>query len=74
MRSSIQRFPCAGCTDVNGKGHWLLVRERSVKLWLGGQLLEAGEDGRRYYEVISDSKLIGRVREKLSGEQVLDES
>jgi len=37
-------------------------------------LLEAEEDGRRYYEVISDSKLIGRVREKLSGEQALDNS
>jgi hypothetical protein len=56
------------CTDVKGGSHWLVVRERSVKLWLGGQLLEAEEEGRIYYEVISDSKLIGRVREKLSGE------
>jgi hypothetical protein len=53
-----------GCTDVNGESHWLVVRERNVKLWLGGQLLESEDDARRYYEVISDSKLIRRVREK----------
>jgi hypothetical protein len=67
-------FFAGGCTDVKGESHWLLVRQRNVKLWLGGRLLEAEEDGRRYYEVISDSKLIGRVREKLSGEQALDNS
>jgi hypothetical protein len=67
-------FFAGGCTDAKGESHWLLVRQRNVKLWLGGRLLEAEEDGRRYYEVISDSKLIGRVREKLSGEQALDNS
>jgi hypothetical protein len=49
------------CPDVKGGSHWLLVRERTVKLWIGGRLLEAEEEGRRYYEVVSDSRLIERV-------------
>jgi hypothetical protein len=35
------------CTVVKGESHWLLVRERNGKLWLGGQLLDAKEEGRR---------------------------
>jgi hypothetical protein len=70
VENNRQRFFTGSCTDVKGESRWFLVRERNVKLWLGGQLLDAEEEGRRYYEVISDAKLVGRVRKKLSGEPV----
>jgi len=53
------------CPDASGESHGLVVRERIVKLWIGQRLLDAGEGGRRYYEVISDPKLVERIHAKL---------
>ena len=58
-------FYAGHCTDVKGENHWLLVRERSIGLWMGGKLVDAGEQGRRFFEVVSDSRLIEGVREKM---------
>lgn len=41
------------------------MRERPVKLWMGKQLLETEEEGRRYYEVVTDPRIVGRVAERL---------
>ena len=54
------------CADVNGDSHWLLVREHAVKLWMGRQLLDRDDDGHRYYEVVSDPRLVRRVGERLA--------
>lgn len=58
-------FFAGRCPDVGGNSHPLVVRERVVKMWIGGRLLEAGDEGRRYYEVVSDPKLIERVHARL---------
>lgn len=54
------------CTDVRGDSQLLVVRERCIKLWIGRQLLDAREDGRRFQEVITDEELIARVAKRLS--------
>lgn len=59
------RLYAGRCPDVNGEMHWLLVREQVVKLWVGKQLLETEEEGRSYYEVLTDSRLIDRVLAQL---------
>lgn len=53
------------CSDTQGDSHLLVVRERPVKLWMGKQLLETEEEGRRYYEVVTDPRIVGRVAERL---------
>ena len=53
------------CPDVRGQVHWLVIREQTVKLWMGRQLLETEEERRSYFEVISDGRLIERVREQM---------
>jgi hypothetical protein len=58
------------CTDLEGERHWLVVRERSVGLWVGGRLMDAGDRTQPYYEVVSDKRLIERVGERLSNESV----
>ena len=57
------------CTDVKGENHWLLVRERDVALWIGAKLHDAGGQGRRFFEVVSDTRLIERVRRKLAADE-----
>ena len=57
------------CPDTGGETHGLVVRERLVKLWIGRKLVEAGDEGRRYYEVVSDPKLIERIHAKLSRDE-----
>ena len=53
------------CTDGEGDLHWLVVRQGTVKLWMGRQLIEAPEQGAAFYEVVVDSALVERVRERL---------
>jgi hypothetical protein len=53
------------CADVRGESHWLVVREQTVKLWMGRQLLNAENEGRQFYEVVSDGRFIARVRQRL---------
>jgi hypothetical protein len=54
------------CADLRGESHWLVVREQSVKLWIGKQLLETDKEGRHFFEVVSDKRFIERIRERLS--------
>ena len=49
------------CSDLNGDSHWLLVREHVVKLLDGAAVVGKGRRRRRYYEVISDPRLLRRV-------------
>lgn len=57
------------CPDLDGDLHWLLIREQAVKLWMGRQLLEAEDEGRTYYEVVADERLLARVRQMLDDRQ-----
>lgn len=58
------------CTDTLGEGHLLVVRERGIKLWMGKQLLDTQEDGRRFYEVVADPQLTERVAARLAEEEL----
>ena len=57
------------CADTQGENHLLVVRERRIKLWMGRQLLDANEDGRRYYEILTDPQLLARVAGRLATEE-----
>lgn len=57
----VGRFP-----DLAGKSHWLMVREARVHVWDGDGYAELLEPGRKFYEVVSDSKILKRLRKKLS--------
>lgn len=56
------------CADARGDNHLLVVRERRIRLWMGRQLLENHDDGRRYYEVLSDPRLLDRIGERFAAE------
>jgi len=53
------------CADTQGENRLLLIREQAVKLWMGKQLLDAADDGRQFYEVVTDQRLIARVARRL---------
>jgi hypothetical protein len=53
------------CPDGEGGLHWLVVRQGTVKLWMGRQLIEPPEQGAAFYEVVVDPALVNRVRERL---------
>ncbi len=55
------------CPDLSGVSQPLLVREQAVKLWMGTQLLDAADHGRRYFELVTDARLLKRVSDRLSG-------
>lgn len=57
------------CADALDEAHLLVVRERGIRLWMGKQLLDTQDDGRRFYEVVADSRLIARVRDRLAAEE-----
>ncbi len=65
QRRQPTRLYIGRCPDINGEMHWLLVREQVVKLWVGKQLLETEDEGRSYYEVVTDTRLIDRVRAQI---------
>ena len=53
--------------DRLGGAHWLVIREAGIKQWdEGGLSVLEGEDAGKFYEVVSDPDLVGRVKEKLS--------
>lgn len=54
------------CPDVKGDVHWLVVRERRIRLWMGRQLLEAENEERSYYELVTEPKMVARMRRLLS--------
>jgi hypothetical protein len=53
------------CTDVKGTEHRMLVREKRIRLLMGSRLLDADTDERRYYEVVTDPRLLRRIVERL---------
>jgi hypothetical protein len=53
------------CPDVGGEMHWVVIREQVVKLWMGRQLLEAEDEGRSYFEVLTDPRVVERVLQQL---------
>lgn len=57
------------CADTRGEGQLLVVRERGIRLWMGKQLLDTQQDGRRFYEVVTDQRLMARVGERLARDE-----
>jgi class 3 adenylate cyclase len=55
--------------DRLGSSHWLVVREARLKRWLEGKLVAQDEESETYYEVVTDTDLVGRVKEKLNGKK-----
>lgn len=52
--------------DRLGGSHWLVIREARIKRWDQGKLNEFQDNNNEtFYEVITDTNLIGRVKEKL---------
>lgn len=66
VREKRQRRPMAyyagHCPDVNGKMHWIVIREQPIKLWMGRQLLETPDESRSFYEVVAEPRLIERIQ------------
>ena len=60
-RYHVGRYP-----DLKGTTHWLVVREAPVRVWDGRSIGDEEPNGRRFYEVITEPKLIARVKAKLS--------
>ncbi|EGW55592.1 hypothetical protein [Candidatus Endoriftia persephone] len=52
--------------DRLGATHWLVVREAPVMVWEGDVTGDLDPEGRQFYEVITNPKVIARVRSKLS--------
>lgn len=68
-RFHVGRFP-----DAQGHTEWLLIREAQVRLWDGQAYLEGRDLPTRFFEVVSDSKLIDKLRTKLSSAEKLEEA
>ncbi len=47
--------------DAAGTAHWLVVRETPLWLLVGNELIPGDEQGRCFYEVVSNPELIQRV-------------
>ena len=60
-RYYVGRYP-----DLKGVSHWVVVREAPIRLWDGSQIGEADSTGRHFYEVISEQKLISKIKAKLN--------
>ncbi|MEW8506489.1 MAG: hypothetical protein AB2598_07270 [Candidatus Thiodiazotropha sp.] len=52
--------------DRQGSSHWLVVRQGLVRVWNAGSIEEErGTPNDYFYEIITDTNLIGRVKDKL---------
>jgi class 3 adenylate cyclase len=60
--------------DRLGSSHWLVVREARLKRWIEGKFVASDEESETYYEVVTDTELIGRVKKKLSGKKTKSEA
>ncbi len=60
-RYFLGRFP-----DVSGKMSWVVVREGPVCLWDGNKLTYDPLLGQFFYEVISDARVVSKIRKKLA--------
>jgi len=59
------RFHVARYPDRSGKLQWLAVRESAVGYWENGRIDERRTSERRFYEVVSDARLLALLRSKL---------
>jgi hypothetical protein len=57
--------------DRLGSSHWLVIREARQKIWEQGQLAESERDKVLFYEVVTDTDLVGRVKAKLNKKEPL---
>jgi hypothetical protein len=46
------------CTDVRGESVNVFVRQRSVRFWMGRQLIDSRDRSRLYYEVLWEPKML----------------
>lgn len=53
------------CPDVHGGSHLIVVREQSVKLWMGRQLLDSPGEGRTFFELVTDRDLLQQLLTRL---------
>jgi class 3 adenylate cyclase len=60
--------------DRLASSHWLVVREARLKRWIDGKLMIQDEESESFYEVISDTDLVGRVKQKLSGKKAQNDA
>lgn len=60
-RYYVGRFP-----DLSGITEWLIIRESLVKHWNGVRTGEPIKSGLKFYEVVTDEKLVARLRSKLA--------
>ncbi len=44
--------------DMRGNIRWLVIRESPVRLWIGNELVAGERDGRHFYQVVTDPRLI----------------
>ncbi|MBT3022957.1 MAG: hypothetical protein KUF77_06770 [Candidatus Thiodiazotropha sp. (ex Lucina aurantia)] len=52
--------------DMRGSSHWLVIRQGAIKVWDAGKIEDNGDILDSYfYEIITDTNLIGRVKDKL---------
>jgi len=61
-RYYVGRFP-----DSAGKTRWQVLRQSIIKGWDGDKLQPLEENGRSFYELVTDPEILNRTREKLSG-------
>ena len=55
------------CTDVRGETVSVFVRQRSIRFWMGRQLIDSRDPGRLYYEVLWEPKILEVVQGYLHG-------
>lgn len=60
------RFLAGRYPDLSGAMHWLVLRESPVRSWNGLKPGEDDQQGRNFYQVISDKNLVAEVVDKLS--------
>jgi hypothetical protein len=54
----VGRYP-----DKRNAMQWLVIREAPIRLWIGNDVSTEEEQGRRFYEVISDPKVLTSLKE-----------
>ncbi|MCB1774634.1 MAG: hypothetical protein KDI88_13545 [Gammaproteobacteria bacterium] len=57
------------CTDVRGETVGVFVRQRSIRFWMGRQLIDSRDPGRLYYEVLWEPKILEVVHGYLHGSE-----
>ncbi|MET0026732.1 MAG: hypothetical protein ABW101_03780 [Candidatus Thiodiazotropha sp.] len=60
--------------DRHGSAHWLVIREARIKSWQNSAETADAASSELFYEVVTDTELIGRIKSKLdSRRQQIDE-